>query len=137
MSSPAPSARSASEEALVESLFTLPLLSKLSKKHRGLVAEFVQIREFTSGTDFVRQGDYTKDFYIVLSGIVTAYRTERDGKTEVLEQLGPKMWFGELSALSNQPSLARLKADTACVMAVMVKVYFESTAQSKPTPALT
>lgn len=104
---------------LAAGLLDLRLFEKLSKKHQESLVEFAEIREFPPGTDFIRQGEYTRDFFVVLSGIVTAYRTEKTGKTEVLEQLGPGMWFGELSAISNQPALARLKADTACVLAVL------------------
>ena len=124
--------RTAAETALVERLFELPLFAGLSKKHRGALLEFARIREFPPGTDFIRQGDYTNDFFVVLSGIVTAYRTEQDGKTEVLEQLGPRGWFGELSAISNQPSLARLKADTACVLAVLDGGLFKELHQFSP-----
>ncbi|MEM8713049.1 MAG: cyclic nucleotide-binding domain-containing protein [Planctomycetota bacterium] len=105
--------------SLVAGLLELPLFAKLSKRHQKSLLEFAEIREFPPGTDFVRQGEYTRDFFVVLSGIVTAYRTEKTGTTDVLDQLGPGMWFGELSAISNQPSLARLKADTACVLAVL------------------
>ena len=105
--------------ALAAGLFDLPLFEKLSKRHRESLVEFVEIREFPAGTDFIRQGEYTRDFFVVLSGIVTFYRTEKTGVTQVAEQLGPGKWFGELSAISNQPSPARAKADTACVLAVL------------------
>ncbi len=107
------------KSTLAEGLFALPLFENLSKKHREALLEFVEIREFPPGTDFIRQGEYTRDFFVVLSGIVAFYRTEKSGVTQVLEQLGPGKWFGELSAISNQPSLARAKADTACVLAVL------------------
>jgi len=129
---PPPQDRSVTESALVERLVELPLFADLSKRHRETLVAFARIREFPSGEDFIRQGDYTKDFFVVLSGIVTAYRTDRDGKTEVLEQLGPRMWFGELSALSNQPSMARLKADTACVLAVLDGGLFKELYQFSP-----
>lgn len=117
---------------LTQGLLELPLFSKLSKKHQQSVLEFTQIREFPAGTDFIRQGEYTSDFFVVLSGIVAAYRTEKDGKTELLEQLGPRHWFGELSAISNQPSMARLKADTACVLAVLDAGLFKELFQFSP-----
>ena len=104
---------------LIEGLLKQPLFAKLSKKHQKLMGEFADIVEFPAGSDFIRQGEYTREFFLVLSGIVSAYRTEKDGQTELIEQLGPGKWFGELSAISNQPSLARLKADTTCVMAVL------------------
>lgn len=121
---------------LSEGLLELPLFADLSKKHRTSLTQFASIREFPPGTDFIRQGEYTRDFFVVLSGIVTAYRTEKSGETEVLEQLGPGMWFGELSAISNQPALARLKADTACVLAVLDGGLFKELHQfSKPFKA--
>lgn len=114
-----PREKTAERTNVAEGLLDLPLFAKLSKKHQASLLEFAQIRKFPPGTDFIRQGEYTRDFFVVLSGIVTAYRTEKNGKTEVFEQLGPGKWFGELSAISNQPALARLKADTGCVLAVL------------------
>ncbi len=122
-----------SQGQLIEGLLEQPLFEGLTKKQSELMIEFARVVEFPAGTDFIRQGEYTQDFFLVLSGIVTAYRTEKDGRTDVMEQLGPGKWFGELSAISNQPSMARLKADTGCVLAVLDGGLFKELHQfSKP-----
>ena len=114
-----------SSKVQAPSLLELPLFSKLTKRHQASLAKFAQHRVFPAGTDFIRQGEYTSDFFIVLSGIVTAYRTEKGGKTEILDQFTENEWFGELSALSNQPAMARYKADLPCVLAVLDGALFK------------
>lgn len=120
-------------DAQVTGLLELPLFSKLSKRHQKVLLEFAQQRVFPAGTDFIRQGEYTSDFFVVLSGIVTAYRTEKGGKTEILDQFSENEWFGELSALSNQPAMARYKADLPCVLVVLDGGLFKELYQFAPT----
>ncbi|MBL8803938.1 MAG: cyclic nucleotide-binding domain-containing protein [Planctomycetes bacterium] len=100
----------------LELLFGLELLKDLPKRLRDIVARFRRYTPGVAGTVFVRQGEYTEDFHYVLSGSVSAYRTDDDGRTELLDVLAPHSWFGEVSALSNQPSLATLKADVPCTL---------------------
>lgn len=99
-----------------ELIFKLELFASLPPRLRKLLLKF---RRYTSGRAdqvFVHQGEYTEDFHYVLSGSISAYRTELDGKTELFEFLGGHSWFGEASAISNQPSLATYKADVPCTL---------------------
>jgi CRP-like cAMP-binding protein/Fe-S-cluster-containing hydrogenase component 2 len=68
---------------------------------------------------FVTQGEFAPDFYLVLRGLVSAVRTAPNGERERLATLGHGDWFGELSALSNQPFQADLVSDTPSVLAVI------------------
>lgn len=105
----------ASNEEL-ELLFKLELFKDLPKRLRDIVARFRRYTPGIAGTVFIRQGEYTEDFHYVLAGSVSAFRTDSDGRTELLQTLAPHSWFGEVSALSNQPSLATLKADVPCTL---------------------
>jgi len=100
-------------EAL-EQLLQMELFSKTTKSLKSSLEKFGQLLRVPEGTEFVQQREFSGEFYVVLSGIVSAYRTESDGSTRLLDQLGAGEWFGEVSALSNQPALAKLKADMAC-----------------------
>jgi CRP-like cAMP-binding protein/Fe-S-cluster-containing dehydrogenase component len=106
-------------DAQARKLLELPLFRELDKRHRTSLIKFSQLRVFPAGTDFIRQGEYTSDFFVVLSGIVTAYYTDKDGRTEILDQFSENEWFGELSAISNQPAMARYKADLPCVLLLL------------------
>ena len=104
------------ETELANELPNLDVFADLAPLAKKTLVRFARIKPFKLNQEFIRQGEYTGDFYVVLSGLVSAYRTDSSGRTEILEQLRPGQWFGELSALSNQPSLAKLKADAAGVL---------------------
>lgn len=110
---------SRAERRTVRDLAELPLFAGLPPPARRMLLRFLRIGHSSPNTAFIRQGEYTGEFYVVLSGIVTAYRVDADGQRGQLVQLGPGEWFGETSALSQQPSPAKLQADTACVYGVL------------------
>jgi len=105
-------------------VFQIPLLSDLKAKQKQLLAAEATIEVVPAGQVFAHQGQYTGRLYIVLDGGVSAYREEH-GTTTNLGSYGTGSWFGELSALSNQPELATLRADTRCVVLVLDQALFK------------
>jgi len=109
----------------------VPLFSGLGPAEKKKLRDEARYSLWKDGEVFVRQGEFTLSswtdaalareedlkghFHVVLSGTVSAYRTESDGRTRVLESLRYGQWFGEVSALSNQPSLATLRAEGPCL----------------------
>ena len=112
-------------EELLDEIIGQDLFQGLRPPGVKALRSFVQVAEYTPGTSFIRQDEFTDSLFVILSGLVTAYRTDESGKTEILDQLGPGSWFGEVSALSNQPSMAKLVADTPCVLAVLSSGLFK------------
>ena len=91
-----------------------PLFGELRPHERRELEAHASYSRVENGVEFVRQGEFTRsEFHLVLSGSVAAYRTDA-GQTRVLDSLGPGRWFGEVSALSNQPSPATLRAEAPC-----------------------
>lgn len=105
-------------------VFQLPLLSDLTPKQQKMLAAEASIEVVPAGEVFAHQGQFTGRFFIVLDGGVSAYR-EEDGVTAHLGAYGTESWFGELSALSNQPELATLRADIRCVVLVIDQALFK------------
>ena len=98
-------------------LSDIPLFSQLPPPRMKELQERASFEVHQPGAVFAHQGEFTNHFYVVLSGGVGAYRTEPGGgPAKLLETLRPGDWFGEVSALSNQPSLATLRAETTCVV---------------------
>jgi Fe-S-cluster-containing hydrogenase component 2 len=93
----------------------LKIFSALIPAERALVERKGRYELRQPRDVFCRQGEFTGRFFVVVSGLVSAYRLERNGSQLVLESLGPEKWFGEISALSNQPAIAKYSADHACV----------------------
>lgn len=106
--------KSSNRDALTEGLVELGLFAGIKPGPKKTLARFARFQAVAPNEVFVRQGEYTETFYVVLSGVVSAYHTGIDGKTGILETMSAGGWFGEVSALSNHPSLATLKADSRC-----------------------
>src|SRR5262245_21777703 len=95
---------------LEQELTKLPLFTNL--KPRRLLVEEGRLRQRPAGHAFVRQGDYAGTFCVILEGLASAVRDEPGGGSVGLGTMGPGQWFGEMSALSDQPAIATVRADT-------------------------
>jgi len=60
-------------------------------------------------TEIIRQGEIGEKFYIIRSGKVEVI-IEKDGQRDVVGQLGPGDFFGELALLRKEPRAATIKA---------------------------
>jgi aromatic-L-amino-acid decarboxylase len=119
---PAPAASVARELEIRESrlrrtgigageLGDVPLFATLEDEDREFVLEVTQELEVAPSEVIVEQWDGSRDFYVVLEGLVEVV----DGEVRVGE-LGPGEFFGELAALDWGSSFAY--ARTATVLAV-------------------
>lgn len=108
-------------------LVKLPLFSKLKPLIQTKLVEGAQFRVCESGTVLIRQGEYTSDFFVLLEGLATSYRTETStGKTDNLGTYGAGDWFGEMPALSNQPQFSTVKAENRCVLLALDAATFKT-----------
>lgn len=117
-------------------LLSLALFADLGPLGQKVLAREGRFESHPAGAVFVEQGAYSEDFYVVLSGAVSAYRTEADGSTRLFATMAPGDWFGEVSALSSQPSLASLKADLPVLLAVLDAATFKELYGNKLNKAL-
>lgn len=96
----------------VQLLATIAKDASIATLLRGL-----EFHACAPGVSLVTQGHYTNRLWILLQGLADRYRTEPG--TERPQHLGalqPGEWFGEGSALSNQPALFSIEAKTACTL---------------------
>lgn len=110
---------------LAAELLELPLFASLKKKATDDKAERVEGKKdllqelrtharLVSGQDrraFIRQNDFTTGFFLILRGVVSAYRSKADGGRERLFSMKEGDWFGEYSRLSNQAFRVDLMAE--------------------------
>jgi CRP/FNR family transcriptional regulator, cyclic AMP receptor protein len=98
-------------------LVRVPLLAKLNDKARRGVLDLATRRVFGSGEYIVRQGDSATALYIMLRGRVQVER-EKDGAVDVLRELGPYAFFGEVALLEDSERTASVKAveETECLL---------------------
>ena len=88
------------------------LFNGLPDEQLRAIAGSAQEVEFAAGRVIARQGEVGTGFFVVVDGRV---RVVRDG--ELLAELGPGEFFGELSILDGQPRIAQVVADepTRCL----------------------
>jgi CRP/FNR family cyclic AMP-dependent transcriptional regulator len=98
-------------------LVKVPLLAQLNDKARHRVSELATRRVFGSGEYIIRQGDSATALYIMLRGRVEVER-ETDGTVEVLRELDPYAFFGEVALLEDSERTASVKAleETECLL---------------------
>ena len=84
-------------------ILQLPLLSKLSGEQAAWLAQRVVIRRLRRGEVLVHQGDPDRGFHIVCSGSVHAVRQGRNGRSLLLDVLGPGGHFGERGLIDELP----------------------------------
>ncbi len=91
----------------------------------GLQDKHVQFIVANPGEVIVRQGELDTEFYIVIEGIASAYRSEDGGKSTLLGSYGQNDFFGEMSAISHQARSATVKADATCTLMRMDVTLFQ------------
>jgi len=98
-------------------LVKVPLLAKLDAKARRGVLELATQRLFGAGEYIIRQGDSATAVYIMVRGRVQVERDE-DGTVEVLRELGPYAFFGEVALLEDTERSASVKTleETECLL---------------------
>ena len=90
----------------VELLRSIPLFARLSNHDLERVGQLADEIDVQEGRTLMRQGDAGREMFVIVSGRVN---TERDG--QLLAELGPGDWLGEMALLSEGDRMA-----TATVM---------------------
>ncbi len=92
------------------------LLRALKDKAWEALVKFRHVEVCPPNKVFINQGDYTGQFHVLIEGLAGAYRTEPGGEVVRLGALGAGDWFGEMSALANQPAMATVKSEQRCTV---------------------
>ncbi len=75
-----------------------------------------QVVSYSSGESIFEQGDRSELVYVIESGQVDVIRVLADGGEELLIQLGPDQYFGELGPFLGFPRSASVRASTDVVL---------------------
>ena len=89
----------------VSQLKRIPLFQDVSDEALNQVSTFARAEEFPEGTEIVKEGGYSNDFYAIEEGTA---KVEREGTK--LADLGPGDVFGEQGLLEKQERSATVIA---------------------------
>lgn len=95
------------------------------------IADRITELDVPTGRVIARQGEIGTGFFIITSGLV---RVIRDG--EVIAELGPGEFFGELSVLDGLPRLAQVVSVEATTCLALATWDFEAVVREQPSVAL-
>lgn len=84
---------------------------------------------FPAHAEIIRQGDKGDKFYVIRTGQVEALKT-KEGQTNVMAQLGPGDFFGELALLEGTPRAATIRSLTPCELASLSQQDFQALVES-------
>jgi voltage-gated potassium channel len=98
----------------IELLGAVPLFSLTSKKNLRRIAQQFKPRNVPEGAQLTEQGEYGREFYVVVSG---SARCDVDGRE--IRKFGPGSFFGELALLAGGPRSATIIAETPMELLVL------------------
>lgn len=104
----------ASKRGLVDLLANVELFSKCSKGELKTVARHAETVRLEAGVPLTRQGDDGDAFYVILDG----HATVANGG-EVVNELGPGDYFGELALLDGRARTATVTSVDDLEVAVL------------------
>ncbi len=99
---------------LIETLGTVGLFARCTKRELATVARHVELVDLADGTEIVTQGGPGDAFFVILEGKATV---ERDG--DGLTEAAAGDYFGELALLDGRPRSATVRADGPITVAVL------------------
>jgi CRP-like cAMP-binding protein/Fe-S-cluster-containing hydrogenase component 2 len=94
----------------------MPLFEGLPAKLLTLFAQESAFKVLAPGAEICREGEFTAEVYVVLSGMVGVYKRAGVDQLEYLTSLARGSWFGEMSCMSSAPRSATIKAESETVV---------------------
>ena len=114
----------------------IPLFADLADQDLGQIAEASVTRTFNKNSIVITEGDSSNSLYIILSGEVKIYVSDADGKTNIVNRLGPGDYFGELSLIDDEPRSASVEAVSKCKMSILSRQDFVGYIEQHPHVAI-
>jgi CRP/FNR family transcriptional regulator, cyclic AMP receptor protein len=117
--------------AQIELLGAVPLFSSTPKKQLRTIAQEFKSRKVPEGKQLAEQGEYGREFYLVVSG---SARCEVDGRE--IRTFGPGSFFGELALIAGGPRSATIIAETPMELLVLDRGDFTVLLRAAPDVAI-
>ena len=107
-----------------------PLFAGLNRKERQALAPRTDEIDLEQGRVIVREGEWPYEFFAIEQGTVEVRRGD-----QLLAELGPGVFFGEMGLVSDTRRNASVVANTPVTVIVMTAQAFRQTAREMPEVA--
>src|SRR4051812_39685013 len=94
----------------IAALKAIPMFSTMKDEELASLRAIMESQRFLPGQIIIREGEEGAYFYILLTGGVQYLTTDAEDKEIVLDEAGPGTFFGELSMLTGEKRLVRVRA---------------------------
>lgn len=119
--------------AKIDFLRTIRLFEGIKKRDVIHILECLQERTYLKGETIFAQGDIGRALFIVFSGRVALTRLDRaTDKSEVIAEVRPGEFFGEMALLEEMPRTATAYAQEETRVFMLFKTKLESLLFSRP-----
>jgi CRP-like cAMP-binding protein len=113
-------------------LQAVPLFARLSEKDLATIASDFRPREYKKDDVIFRQGDESREIYLVRKGKVRIYKISPAGNETSIDIFSTNDLFGEFAALTNEPRNATAQAVGPVSLLVMSQDRFLHHVQTLP-----
>jgi CRP/FNR family cyclic AMP-dependent transcriptional regulator len=96
-----------STDSKAKTIAKVPLFSRCSKRELARIAQLADEIDLPAGKVLTRQGDWGREFFVVLDGSAQVRRGKRS-----LPPMGAGDFFGEIALVTNEPRTATVTAAT-------------------------
>lgn len=108
-----------------DTLKSIDLFEHLPEPELLKISKLLKERRYNENQLFFKQGDKGDSLFIILSGRVKIYITDKFGRERVLAFLGDGEFFGDMAMLSGTPRSATAQATTEVRTLILRKAEFE------------
>ena len=113
------------------------IFSGLSDSELDIIAESCISRSYPKNTVIINEDDFADSLYVIESGRVKVYCSDKNGKEFIMNTMGNGEYFGELALLDDEKRSASVRTLDKSVFLIMYKDEFNKVLQEQPNIART
>lgn len=117
-------------------LENIGIFSGLSQPELEILENHMVTRTFKKNTIVINEGDEASSLYIILSGKVTVFLSNAEGREIIINTMGSGDHFGELALLDDAPRSASVMTTEKSMIGVISKTEFIDVLGKHPELAL-
>jgi CRP/FNR family cyclic AMP-dependent transcriptional regulator len=110
--------------------------SELAPEEVRLICDCGTTKTYPKNSILINEGDQTDTLYIILSGKVKIYVSDKEGREVILNILGPGGFFGELALIDEAPRSASVMTLETSSLGMVTKAGFQQCIAAHPEIAM-
>jgi CRP-like cAMP-binding protein len=128
--------RPSEPERVARALREVPLFATVPEPYFGEIAARIRWRRYTTSEVVFHQHDIGEGLYLVARGAVRLFLRSDDGQELTIARFEPGEFFGELSAIDEEPRSATAVAAEPCDLLILHRSDFLSYLRARPEAAV-